>query len=976
MAATPLTYEYLLLLNTESASKSLQDISIKFDQLAARGDEAFKRVGGSAQVSGFQIGAISGVVQTVTQALLNMAAQGTQALVKLGQESMQLAAQFDAARRMFSNIFEGNEQVASAVMDRVISKAAALGIEMNDALSLGRAFLPDVQNLEQFDKLLGMMRGMAEIDPIQGIAGARFAIDEAMSGQFRSLIGRFEFRRDQVDRIKELQKELGPVAGTIEGVTKELERMGVNTEMLGGTFQTSMGQATAAIDKVKLAMGRPLMEEAMEGLDEFSQVMGEKSQDFQLIAGVVGDTLASIVDFVAGGAIDFLKNLDVDKVMEVVQGIQMMAENARTLAEILLDMDFSDSFLDNLTGATDKLNEALETAIKLAALAKAEAARQQAEAEVRRAAAGAEGETYGRGRFFAGLVGGTGQEGVEERARAAGEKAFGDVMLETVKALDKHNQRIEENKRKLEERRAELEKQKDTTDELAEANAQMEKRYAKIFGAGGTEPDEETAKAIEKVNKATEDIEIQHQRRMAEIDKDALRDRLAAEQGFAEDRLDLARKNAQRVEDINSDHQDRLDDAAIDLSRDEEKIARDMARKRVEAEREAAKEQVKIEQDLVDELERIRRRFNEDLLDAERNQDAIAFIEAIRARDREIEEARIGRDEKVEEARAEAEEKREELKLQQEQEVEDAKIANEEKLEDLQLRLNRELEKQATAYERDLEQQGITEDRKRAQLNDKYLERKADEDQRWSEAYEDLNRRMEEEFALIEAWEQKKTEMMVAAEEARQARLVEVRAKYNQFGDSIYGSQMAEAQDEANQAREHVDSIYGGQVREAEEARQHVDSIYGEQMRNPANFSSGGQGRTAAQRAASRTSATAPAPRPTSSLASFWGGIASAFNNARGSYGQRRQHGGPVWGGEWLVGEAGPEILQIPSGTEGWVVPNSQLMYSPRFGGAGSSTTNSNQRTVIMNVDPGVLSDAQIMQTRQLIYQVLDEVES
>ena len=41
--------------------------------------------------------------------------------------------------------------------------------------------------------------------------------------------------------------------------------------------------------------------------------------------------------------------------------------------------------------------------------------------------------------------------------------------------------------------------------------------------------------------------------------------------------------------------------------------------------------------------------------------------------------------------------------------------------------------------------------------------------------------------------------------------------------------------------------------------------------------------------------------------------------------GGRRAGGGPVWPGTWLVGEKGPEILDIPQGVAGNVVPNDQI---------------------------------------------------
>lgn len=42
------------------------------------------------------------------------------------------------------------------------------------------------------------------------------------------------------------------------------------------------------------------------------------------------------------------------------------------------------------------------------------------------------------------------------------------------------------------------------------------------------------------------------------------------------------------------------------------------------------------------------------------------------------------------------------------------------------------------------------------------------------------------------------------------------------------------------------------------------------------------------------------------------------FAGVSGGVGER-QHGGPVWPGTWLVGEEGPELLHLNSGTYGQV---------------------------------------------------------
>lgn len=233
-------------------------------------------------------------------------------------------------------------------------------------------------------------------------------------------------------------------------------------------------------------------------------------------------------------------------------------------------------------------------------------------------------------------------------------------------------------------------------------------------------------------------------------------------------RLDNEIKNAEAIEDIWRQHYDALADAARDLGRDEADARRDAARQEIEIERDAAMERLTAETDYRRELQRIRDRFNMAAAEAERNNDAQAFLAAMRQRDQEVVEARRTRDETVQDAVTRAQEQRAALQQQLAFELEDARIANQRKLEDLQVRLQRELEEQAIKAAR------AEEERQR-----EYARELEDFARKEAERLADLNRSLAQEIQMVRATEATKRQIRV--EEAR-ATIAQVQAIMQQIG--------------------------------------------------------------------------------------------------------------------------------------------------------------------------------------------------
>lgn len=761
--------QYEAFLNAQQMLRELQEISRNITDLANRGNRDFEEMGN-------RIGILSGVVSSLTSKFIELGQQAVQALADITQASIQSASELEITGKVFTGIFQGNEEAATAALARIRKESRLLGVDLGETAT---NFLPFVKSLDELSRVGKISAALTIAQPEQGAIGARIALQEALSGNVQSLVRRFEVPKEFARQLQEAL-DTGGVTAFLDEFERVLAVMGRDLDNLGDTFQASLGKVQLQGERFQAAFGTPIIESLKEQFDGLGAILEERGTDFELLASAFGDVLANVIDFVGSGLTDFLANLDVDRALDLANKLFEMVEAARILADALgnpLDLlnqmydtavsfnpvfsalGLSGDFLADLELMVDRLDRALTTAIQISGLIKAEAARQRAASEVGR-------QILGEEQFVAGALGGVAPRDLtaEEQAKvkAAGDKAFNDEILKTNEILEESTRRTEENRVAQEKRREELEKSTTAGEGQADAFLAEQRRQAAL-----TEALEAGAAAQEKINEETEEAELDHQRKLADIMTKGELDRLDQLEKNARKRLDLATKNLQEIEDIERKNGQAIADAATDLTREEEDIARKAARERIQIEKEEAQTRVGAEEEFHQTVADIRRKFRQTAEDAERDRDAIAFLEAGRSRNREIEAARIDRDRDIEGARSTAEEKRATLAEQLEFEIEDAQIVNDRKLTDLQTSLDRQLEVQRINYERQLEEQTIAGARAEEDSRES-LERQIEAANLANERkLADLKESLAAEYEAVAAAEKAKTEFIKEETKAR-----------------------------------------------------------------------------------------------------------------------------------------------------------------------------------------------------------------
>lgn len=724
----------------------------KLTQDAQRG---FDNVQKSAKSSGVQIGAVSGVVSAVTTELINLGKAGVDALIQIGEQSIQTAIEIDTLKARLGGIFDGSQEAADQAFTFIQAKSRELGIDLSE---LAGAFLPKTESLAQFERVAKIATALARSDPEQGAIGARIALIEALSGTFTSLQRRFEIPKDDINAIKQAFDARG-IEGFLEVLETILDKSGKSFDDLANTAQTAFSKLQISAEQILGRVGIPIVESLEQAANKLNEFISANEDNIIVFADTIGRAVADAIDFIT--SIDF-SQFDTQSLIEfadyifrLVNATQLVTtefiEWAGAIYQVADAVTPLGEVLDYLAYLFSNIDQALITGAQILAMSKAgyiglyEGIQPVVEilGQLYEAASKAlSGDFAGAADALGAAMAQSTQDLFDE---VAAREAANAAILESQKKIEEYQQAVDGNTDSQQKLREELEATEQAGTGAADAilaAAQAEKQAA--------EDAEALAEAQAKVNEKMADAQKDFQRKLEDIDIETERKRLDIAIEFAQKREDAARDNVQKLEDIQRKYSQDVDDAATDLARKEEDIARKFGEQRIDLERENRQKRVDIEKEYRLQLKDIQRQFLTDAEEAERNRDAVAFLRAIRERDQKVQDAQITRTREIDEQRVTNQRKTEELRIQQQREVEEARIANERKLEDLRLNLERQIEAQNTAYARQLDDLAIGEQRKNEELA---LARERDiEDARraYDRKLEDLRTALAAELALIE----------------------------------------------------------------------------------------------------------------------------------------------------------------------------------------------------------------------------------
>jgi hypothetical protein len=197
--------------------------------------------------------------------------------------------------------FTKDGDLADQMLADIREEAARTPFAFEELAKATASLLPaSIQSGIALEDLIQQAEILAASNPAQGLEGAAFSLREALSGDFVSIIDRFNLPRT---RLNELKAEGVPA---MEAITIAMREMGLDASLVAGMALTMTGRWSTfkdTMDTVKAALAKPLFDRVKEGLSKLQPVLDANMPRMLELATLVGDKLAAGVEWLVRSAL-------------------------------------------------------------------------------------------------------------------------------------------------------------------------------------------------------------------------------------------------------------------------------------------------------------------------------------------------------------------------------------------------------------------------------------------------------------------------------------------------------------------------------------------------------------------------------------------------------------------------------------------------------------------------------------------------
>ncbi len=248
-------------------------------------------------------GAIEGfggnVQQLGTLALGGLAAGGAAAaagLTAIGVAGLSMNNQMEIVRAQL-NAFTKDSEKTEEMLEMIRQRAAATPFAFGEMASAAASLFPVAQQSGMaLEEMIAQAEILAASNPAQGMEGAAFALREAVSGDFVSLMERFNIPRNLINRLKD---EGVPAA---EIVGRALQEMGLDASLVSNLSQTASGRLSTFKDTLQTIASQvtqPLFDRFSAGLGGVNEKLAVLEPVIAAFAGAIADKIGAGIDAVS-----------------------------------------------------------------------------------------------------------------------------------------------------------------------------------------------------------------------------------------------------------------------------------------------------------------------------------------------------------------------------------------------------------------------------------------------------------------------------------------------------------------------------------------------------------------------------------------------------------------------------------------------------------------------------------------------------
>jgi hypothetical protein len=195
---------------------------------------------GQAEASGSRIGSIlSGALKA------GLVGAGVAVAAGLGT-AITAGLQFNNSMEIVTaqlNAFTKDGAKTAEILEMIKARAAATPFAFEEMAKAASSLLPASKaSGKGLEELIGLAEILAASNPAEGLEGASFALKEALSGDFTSIIERFNLPRQ---RLKELREQGVP---DLEAVKTAMAELGLDTSLVTNLANTASGRWSTFLD--------------------------------------------------------------------------------------------------------------------------------------------------------------------------------------------------------------------------------------------------------------------------------------------------------------------------------------------------------------------------------------------------------------------------------------------------------------------------------------------------------------------------------------------------------------------------------------------------------------------------------------------------------------------------------------------------------------------------------------------------------
>ena len=235
--------------------------------------------------------ALSGVLDIASEALSAMASGLTDVI----SGAISLNASFESSTAVIQ-AYTGSQEETERIMSMLQERAANSVFSFDSMARAVQGLIPaSKMAFVPVDELMTVAEQLGASNMAEGIDGAAFALREAVSGDFTSVVERFNLPRSAINALKE---QGVPALDIIRTVMADL---GIGMDLVSAQANTFNGRSDRLIENLQLMAAdaaKPIFDLLSESLEDVIELMGEP--EFQEFADTIKEIVANTVLFIVG----------------------------------------------------------------------------------------------------------------------------------------------------------------------------------------------------------------------------------------------------------------------------------------------------------------------------------------------------------------------------------------------------------------------------------------------------------------------------------------------------------------------------------------------------------------------------------------------------------------------------------------------------------------------------------------------------